>query len=89
MVTKLDNCVVGVILYGAFNTFGTTLWGLIIESNLFMHSKGKEIKLEQVKVRDDRVSIHLTTERGNMVFNFVIEGSLALLVDGSTGMWPW
>lgn len=83
LITKFNNCVAGAIVYGAFNTFGTTLWRLIIETNLFMDGEGKEIK-SQVKVKDDQVSIHLITETGNMMFNFVIEGEYAILVSSSS-----
>jgi hypothetical protein len=86
LIIKLDNCVAGVIVYGAFYPFGTTLWGLIIESNLYTDGEGKDIKLEAVKVKGNHVSIHLATDFSNTVFNYEIDidGGYAFLVNLST-----
>ncbi|MFQ5714526.1 MAG: PDZ domain-containing protein [Candidatus Scalinduaceae bacterium] len=90
LIIKLDNCVAGVIVYGAFNTFGITLWGLIIESNLYTDGAGKDIKLEQLKVKDNQVSIHLITDYSNAVFNYLIDGGYAFLVNASvSGVDRW
>ncbi|MBU0478134.1 hypothetical protein KKC91_06170 [bacterium] len=82
IIKKLNNCVVGVVMYGGFNTFGVTLWELIIESNLFRDGDGKEIK-SLISINNNDVTIRLITNTGTMSFDFLIQKDTALLVSAS------
>lgn len=82
IVKKLNSSVAGVVIYGSFNTFGITLWRLIIESNLFRDGEGKEIK-SLISINNNNVTMQLITNTGIMNFNFLIQENIALLVSTS------
>lgn len=85
LIAKLKNCEVGVMAYGVFRPFGTSLWELIVETNLFTDGEGKTIK-SNLNVNGNKVALKLATETGDMVFNFQIQGEIAIL-GSSTVNW--
>lgn len=83
LIDKLNSCVVGVEHCGAFNSFGVSLWGLIIESTLFTTGDGKRIK-SSVDIDGNIVSLRLDADTAVVVFNFFLVKDGYALLNGAS-----
>lgn len=82
LIAKLKNYEVVYYAYGTLRDFGTSLWELSVETNLFKDDEGKQIK-SNLSVNGNKVSLKLAMETGNMVFNFRLQEGIAILCNST------
>ena len=83
IIKKLKSYKAGALAYGAFNSFGTTMWELITEAYLLKDKEGKEVE-PRVNISESNLSLQLITHSvGTLVFDFSIEGNYAILIGGN------
>jgi len=84
IIKKLKSYQAGALAYGAFNSFGNTMWELITEAYLLKDKEGKEFE-PRVNISESNLSLLLMTHSaaGTLVFDFSIEGNYAILIGGN------
>lgn len=85
LIAKLKNCEVAYYAYDTTRVLGISLWELIVETSLFKDGEGKQIK-SNLSVNGNKVSLKLTTETGNMVFNFRLQERIAILCNSTINL---
>lgn len=93
VIARLKECPAGVVHYGAFNSFGTSMWNLLIEVQLFNQNTEVTKMKQQLSFKDSVLQLKLKPDKNSTWTYYFYVSNYAILqkvkaigidVDGTT-----